>query len=214
MKKLIQKPWSGLRRFGTNRVIKTSYFWLAIVPIAAKFLLQLKQPFVFTLLGKEHTVWLDLPFSWYAFYFSAVAFAIGTALFDFFCPRMIKQYSSFGDFFRESSGARELLNHFWDLDKETRSDILPSLYQEAAIALGDRPEHPGDPTEFAILVQTMIRRVPREEMTDLFTTLREGQDHTRPRVRTTITICYFFGSLLFVVVFGQNVASVIHAWLR
>jgi hypothetical protein len=53
------------------------------VPLAAKFLLQLKQPFVFMLLGKEHTVWLDLPFSWYAFYFSAVAFAIGTALFDF-----------------------------------------------------------------------------------------------------------------------------------
>src|SRR5262249_15723647 len=147
-----------------------------------------------------------------AFYFSAVAFAVGTALFDIFCPRMIKQYASFGDFFRESSGARELLNHFWELDTNSRNDILPSLFQEAENVLHTSYEHPGGPTKLSILVQTMIRQVPREEITDLFTTLREAQDLTRPRIRTTITICYFFGSLLFVVVFIQNVGSVIHAW--
>ncbi len=211
---MIAKPWSSLRGFGTNRIIKTSYFWLVVVPIAAKFLLQLKQPFIFTLLGKEHTLYLDLPFSWYAFYFSAVAFALGTAFFDLFCPRMIKKYSSFGEFFRESSGARELLTHYWDLERQDRMNILPDLYQEAARATGVREPHPGDPTQFAILVQTMIRNVPREEMTDLFTTLREAQDYTRPRVRAAIAISYLIGGLLFLIVFAQNILSVISAWLR
>src|SRR5437764_13934173 len=103
-KKLGSVTWSDLRRYGTNRVLKSSYFWLAAVPIAAKLLLQLNQPLVFRWLGKEHMVFLHLPFSWSAFYFSAVAFSVASALFAFFCPRMIKQYSSFGEFFRESSG--------------------------------------------------------------------------------------------------------------
>src|SRR6266404_1085106 len=96
-KKVRAVTWSDLRGLGTNPVLKSSYFWLAFVPIAAKLLLQLKQPFVFKVLGKEHMLYLHLPFSWYIFYFSAVAFAIATALFGLFCPRIIKRYSSFAD---------------------------------------------------------------------------------------------------------------------
>lgn len=215
VKKLRGITWSDLRRFGTNPVLKSSYFWLAVVPIAAKLLLQLKQPFVFALLGKEHTLYLHLPFSWSLFYFSAVAFAIASALFGLFCPRIIKQYSSFGEFYGESSGARELLNHLWTLGKKTRDDLMPILYTEAATIRGiANPQHPGNPPALAIEVQTMIRRVKREEMTDLFTTLREAHDRRFLKVRITIMISYSVGFVLIGIVALQNLIWVSQALLR
>ena len=213
LNRLTPIEWSDLRRFGTSAVLKSSYFWLASIPIAAKLLLQLKQPFVFTFLGKEHTVFLHLPFSWYLFYFSAVAFATASALFGFYCPRIIKRYSSFGDFYGEGSGARELLSHYWSLDKKTREAVLPILVTETKAALGEQkyPAHPGNPTELAIQLQTMIRKVKREEMTDLFTALREFHDRRLPAVRVTIAIFYAIGFALITYVFLQNLVSVLKA---
>jgi len=210
-KKLSSITWSDLRRFGTNRVLKSSYFWLVMVPIAAKLLLQFKQPFVFGLLGETHTIYLNLPFSWYLFYFSAFAFSIATALFALFCPEMVKRYSSFASFYNESSGSRELLDHYVSLDEAARQESLPALYMEAARALEADPNeypHPGNPVEFAIMVQTMIRKVKREEMTDLFSTLRHWHDLRYPKVRRTIVILYGIGFNLIGIVLFQNLAWV------
>lgn len=60
----------------------------------------------------------------------------------------------------------------------------------------------------------MIRRVRREEMTDLFTTLREAYDAAWPNIRSAIVVCYALGFGLLLVVFCQNVASVAHVLLR
>jgi hypothetical protein len=196
-------------------VLKSSYWWLAFVPIAAKILLQFSQPFVFTLLGKEHTIFFRLPFSWYVFYFAAVAFAIGTGLFSLFCPRMIKRYSSFAEFYRESSGAQELLEYYFSLNKEQRGDVLPQLAWEVSHSLEIRnPTRPADPTEFAISVQTQIREVKREEMTDLFSILRRAHDSRAPRIRIAVVVSYSIGFVLITIVALQNFAWVCRVLLR
>src|SRR5438094_6474286 len=87
--------WTALRRFGTSRVLRTSYFWLFFVPIAAKLLLQLKNPLHLDIFGEIHVVHFTLPFSWYCFYFAAIAFSAATLLYSTFCPKVIKEYSSF-----------------------------------------------------------------------------------------------------------------------
>lgn len=209
IKRLSRIKWSDLRRFGTNPALKSSYWWLAIVPIAAKILLQFNQPFVFTLLGKQHTIFFRLPFSWYLFYFAAVAFAVGTGLFSLFCPIMIKRYSSFADFYRESSGAQDLLEYYFSLDKHRREDALPQLAWEARRALGIKDTtRPADPTEFAISVQAMIRQVKREQMTDLFSILRRAHDTHAPRIRVAVVLFYSIGFVLITIVGLQNFAWV------
>jgi hypothetical protein len=212
-KKLNSITWSDLRRYGTNPVLKSSYFWLAAVPIAAKLLLQLSQPLVFHWFGREHTVFLHLPFSWSAFYFSAVAFAVASGLFALFCPRMVKQYSSFGEFFRESSGARELLDHYFSLDKASREDVLPGLYVEAhhALRIPQPRIGPRDPTALQIEAVSTIRRVKREEMTDIFSTLRHAHDKRFPLVRKTVVIFYAIGFVLIGFVALQNLIWVTKA---
>jgi hypothetical protein len=208
-KRLDHITWSDLRRFGTNRVLKSSYWWLAIVPIAAKILLQFNQPFVFTFFGKEHTIFFRLPFSWYLFYFAAVAFAIASGLFSLFCPKMIKRNASFADFYRESSGAQELLEYYFSLDKDQRNEVLPQLALDARRALGIQDNtRPSDPTEFAISVQTQIREVKREEMTDLFSILRRAHDAHAPKVRIAVVLAYSIGFVLITIVGLQNFAWV------
>jgi hypothetical protein len=182
--------------------------WLAAVPIAAKIVLQLNQPFAITFLGKEHILWLHLPFSWYLFYFAAVAFAIASGLFAIFCPKMIKRYLSFAEFYNESSGTRALLSYYWSLDHERRDNALPELYAEACRAFEavhlDLPRHPGNPVEFGITVQDMIRTVKREQLTDLFTTLQYWHDTRFPVVRATTFLSYCLGFALIAVVALQN----------
>ena len=41
---------------------------------------------------------LELPFSWYYFYFGAVSIALGSILYEFFCPELIKNYKNYGEF--------------------------------------------------------------------------------------------------------------------
>jgi hypothetical protein len=185
------------------------------VPIAAKLLLQLKQPFVFTLLGKEHTLYLHLPFSWYLFYFSAVAFAVATALFGLFCPKIIKKYSSFGDFYGESSGARELLSHCWSLDAVELHGLLPVLYTESVASGGQRqqPTQPKDPDALLAELQKIVRTVKREEMSNLFSALRDSHDRRFPAVRMAILFFYTVGFVLITVAL-QNFAWVAKAVLR
>jgi len=91
-----------------------------IVPIAAKVLIQLKSPLEFSMFGQRHEISLHLPFTWYLFYFAAFAFAIASGLFGLFCPSIIKRYSSFGEFYGESSGSREMLHHYWSLPMTAR----------------------------------------------------------------------------------------------
>jgi len=206
--KLKTVKWSDLRRCGTSSALTSSYVWLAIVPIAAKIALQLKQPFVVTFFGKTHTLYAHLPFSWCLFYFAAVAFAVASGLFAIFCPKMIKRYSSFAEFYGESSGARALLTYYWTLDTESRDEALPELYVEAGRAFEaagrDIPRHPGNSAELSIVVQDMIRSVKREELTDLFSTLRFWHDRRSPKVRALTFGFYCVGFALITFVGLQN----------
>ena len=201
-KKLTAQSWSDLRRFGTNPVLKTSYFWFVAVPIMAKVLRQIEQPLTVPFLGKFHIITFDLPFSWYSFYFSAVAFAVASALFGVYCPQIIKRYTSFGEFYDEKNGPRALLEHYWSLPTEARFESLGDFDQELGFL--EHPRQQQSPTEIDFALATAIRQMRPERMPGVFSVIYSCSDATRPRTRGTIALLYVVGFLLLAWVAFEN----------
>lgn len=106
--------WSKLRTLGNNRIIKSSYFWMIMVPIAAKALDPMPDKLVFSWFDPDFQISLTLPFSWGLFFFASIAFAAATLIYSWKCPAIVKLYRSFNDF-REVAMERQLLHHFYGI---------------------------------------------------------------------------------------------------
>jgi hypothetical protein len=65
---------------------KSSYYFLVIAPIIVKALEKVNNPFFMKVGGSDIQINLEPPFSWYLFYFGAVAIVIGSLLYQIFCP--------------------------------------------------------------------------------------------------------------------------------
>ena len=89
--------WDVLARFGKSRAVKSSYIWFLVVPIVARWTSRLNEHLTFHVFGAELDLRLGLPFSWYAFFFAALAFAVATAIFQFRCPRIVQDHDTYAE---------------------------------------------------------------------------------------------------------------------
>ena len=105
-------PWSSLNYVGRTRALRTSYFWLLFVPLAAKALERFDAMVAIPFLGSKQMLTLSLPFSWQMFYFSSVAFAIATFIYTWKCPRIVRDYDRLSDFTEEGKGSRQILAEY------------------------------------------------------------------------------------------------------
>ncbi len=94
--------WLALRAWGSSRVVKSSYFWLLFVPVAAKAIGPLGDEHTFALFGSEFQLSLSLPFSWKILYLSGVAFALAHILYLVYCPPLIRLYRNFARYRAET----------------------------------------------------------------------------------------------------------------
>lgn len=113
--------WITIDSLGKLRFSKSSYYYIVIVPVLAKALEKIKSPVSFIFGDNEFLINIDLPFSWYCFYFGAVAIAIGSLLYQLFCPEIIKNYKNYGEFM--ASGESDAY-----LDRTVRKYEISSLY--------------------------------------------------------------------------------------
>ena len=90
--------WSTLRDIQHNRVVKSTYAWLFIVPITAKIFSKIDSELSFAFNNQTITFDLTLPFSWQALFFSAVFFVLANLSVSFFIPELIKKYKDFSEF--------------------------------------------------------------------------------------------------------------------
>lgn len=104
--------WSTLRSIGNSRAIQSASIWILVVPILAKTLSLVNDVATFSVFGGEITLNLALPFSLKAFFFGALAFAIGNLIWNIKCPRIIRSYRSFDDFLK-THGTERLLKSFY-----------------------------------------------------------------------------------------------------
>lgn len=96
--------WSQLEKLNAVKFIQTMYIWVFLLPILVKLILvklleHVGESARLTIFGYTFEALLSLPFSWIAFYFSALAFALANLIFQARCPSIIKDHRKKGDRF-------------------------------------------------------------------------------------------------------------------
>ena len=98
----ILSVWSALKKTESNRIVRSMYLWLILVPIIAKLMSKFNGPLNLTFSGNIYQFDISLPFTWGIFFFSALSFTFANIVFIIFAPSIIKDNDDYSDF--ESAG--------------------------------------------------------------------------------------------------------------
>lgn len=202
--------WINLRRLGESRMVQTSYIWMVLVPILAHTLEHVLSPVKVNVFGAEHLFNLTLPFSWYLFYFSALAFACGSLLYRIYCPAIISEFSNFREYMDSGGEGFRLVEEIEStlpMHVIHDSPIWKAFVLAADAHLGRDKEERGLNVESQIV--RGVRRMPIEGLVSIFFTIRSVVNHTHPRAIRTTVFFFGIGILLLGAVFVQNINFVI-----
>ncbi len=102
--------WQGLSSIGQERIVRSSFLWLIVVPLLAKCLAKFASEYTIHILGSSFTITVDLP------QVSAGRFSISVPLplplprpfMPCFVPTIIKDYKDY-DAFRRQDGLSQVL---------------------------------------------------------------------------------------------------------
>lgn len=92
--------WRALAVLGQSRIIRSSYFWIFFVPIAARVCRGIRVIEV-PLLKKTIELDVTLPFSWKLFFLSALLFSAASIIYSWRCPEIIKKFATPLEFFEQ-----------------------------------------------------------------------------------------------------------------
>ena len=220
--------WSSLRAFGTNRVVKSAYLWLVLVPIAGKFLSAVNDVADFQILGTQVSVHLSLPFSWKVFFFGALAFSFGNSIWQFCCPEIIRKHSNYSDFINQGRTVLDIKHyfletmfHFIEPGRAPFQEIQVQEHLKAFLkaATGKRFSmlNEKDLEFFMELSEIPTQNVDRilgyevakHKEPDLFHFVVKRSQNLRFFWLKTCTTCYCFGLLLLGINFCQSIWTVI-----
>ena len=188
--------WNKLRMVQNNKIVKSTYIWLAVVPIIAKFSSKLEDVISFNYQGKEYLIDITLPFSWQLFFFSSLCFVIGNVLYTWFSPDMIKNYIGFNDFTSSGRGFKHLI-------EQSIKEIRNSEDMGFKIQTTDK--------------MTLVagKKLYTDEEIEwkakkLFWEIYDKNNESHPWARTICGAFYLIGMILFTLVIMDNMYWVFH----
>jgi hypothetical protein len=185
--------WRSLRTWGNSKIVNSSFVWLAIVPVFAKFTSDLDNQIAIQAYGQALVFNLKLPFSWLCFYYGALLFGFAQVVFLLRCPPLIRQFEDFGEFERSGRGGRQLLKFCY---AEDLRDVVLSIV----------PKEWHNPLDSNFNANKGYWGVT-------FFAAQDRLDLRHPRSRVAIAICYAIGFGLWSWVFLQQVTYVLKATL-
>lgn len=216
--------WSSLRRLGNSRTLRSSYFWVAFVPIAAKVLYGMRETFTFHFHGHEYAFIVGLPFSWRIFYFAAVCFGGASFLYSLRCPRIIQDYNTFAEFDMRGKGSRELLQSLRDCvagamdvwssnySSERRADVLDRMFRRVVSDKTGQTQALGSSGSLDPIPHRTVDLVDVQDAPMAFSWIRDIADWTHYGARVACTVLYAAGFLLLLVILVQNFLFVMSHW--
>jgi hypothetical protein len=207
--------WSSLSGLGDNRIIRSSYFWFVFVPIVARITQQINEPLQKAFFGLSHTaVWIQLPFSWFMFFFAALFFSIATFLYSISCPEIIRRYPTPIAYYQAGNGILKLIDFFNRLPYEAQKNVFRMLSSEVTKALGAfELETVVEPNEEDLeKLRERMWRVEREQMNEIFALLYNRFDVSQHWMRCIITVFYYTGFALALCVAWQSIHFVWSMW--
>ncbi|UII69090.1 hypothetical protein LVW35_15460 [Pseudomonas sp. HN11] len=114
--KIFNRKWSQISHIHNTGAVKSLYVWLFIVPILAKALSEVPAEVNFLIAGQPIPIKMELPFSFFCFYLSAFFFVLSNLIFQFKCPQLIKDHSSWRSFAEHGKGKEHLSDYVDGLD--------------------------------------------------------------------------------------------------
>jgi hypothetical protein len=99
--------WDKLRTIQNSKIIGSTYVWLFVVPLVAKFLSKINDSIKITIDGNVYEFILTLPFSWESFFYSSLCFVLGNIIYLVLAPELIKDFKDYGEY----TGSRRNINH-------------------------------------------------------------------------------------------------------
>ena len=181
--------WSQLAKLNAIEFINTMYVWIFIVPILAKLLENTGSEVRLTIFEYTFEAHLTLPFSWVAFYFSALAFAAANLVFQARCPRIIKEQSNYSEFKRSNRGIEHLDSYLPEIGMNWEG-LRQSLERQDEYFSGVAE------VENPVMDDGLLRK-------QFWAAYAQG-DASRPVCKFVAFGLYTIGGVLILIVLGQN----------
>jgi hypothetical protein len=211
--------WSSMKVLGKSKVIQTSYLWLFFVPLAAKALANIPEQIFIPFYGETLTIKLSLPFSWKAFYASAVCFSTASLIFNVFCPAVIKKYDTFTDYEQKGTDSSRVIRSYlalyrqpikhWPFVGITDSDKNYFLTHVVKYNGKASDIKKGEKT---IPVDLLTMSIPRENLKVIYHHVMLEYDFYLPTMRALAYLLYIIGFITFGLVLLENMLYVYRLW--
>ena len=180
--------WSRLKSIGGHKFISSMYIWLFLVPLLANTLSNVGGSFPITVFNHTFEFKASLPFSWQAFFYSALFFTLANLIRLSFCPKIINEHSDYASFKRsEMTGS-----HLAEYESEFEIELL-------VVA---RKMH----------ITKLKTNMSKNDMSKIFWEIHEKANDTKKLAQYIAAIFYLFGFLLIGLVIFQNVNNVLTFW--
>lgn len=207
--------WDNLYSLGNSKILKSSYLWFFFVPVAAKFLSQFNFPISVTFWGTTHTLDPSLPFSWIMLYAASLVFSAASLGYSLKCPKLIKDYKTFSNYYQAGNGYMQIGSTIIEAasifeTKKNKARLIDMLKVAMLHAKIDTTKI--DEIEDEIIVNFIpkgIQLLPREELGDIFSLVSKASGKLYLGWRLALLSLYGIGFALLLILFIQNLTSVI-----
>jgi hypothetical protein len=216
MKKFLYKvpTWTKLKGLGTSKAVRSSYFWIIIVPVVSKFFSSLNDVVEVNLLGAVWALDTSLPFSLGMFYFSAVSFAVGSLIYTTFCPMGLDKYNSFEEYKEKGKSLESLISSMWLACVSTKFNWpFDTKPEQLRRFIRDFTNYDGEIRNLDLTPGPQIKIVNSGIKTDrekaAYFMVIDRWNHTSPIIRLVCWLCYGIGMIFFGIVLLENFTYVV-----
>lgn len=199
--------WSRLRRWGKNRAVRSSYVWIILVPLAARLSNTLDgMPKIF-----ESNSGGGVPLSWELGYFAAVSFSIGAAVYQIWCPSLIREYRDFAEFRSAGNGHLALVR--WIMatwTDETRRRQIASLLVNSYGTTASQAEISARLRGGMVQVEQCAEKIRFDDdgLGEAFIWVRHEAEKRSPVARILVALLMAIGSTCGAIVLSQGFRQV------
>ena len=113
--------WVNIKNLGDSKFVKSNYVWMFLIPSAAKIIAVIESKIndVFP----DQQIDLSLPFSWKLLFYTAISFAIGSIIYNIWCPKLIKFHDDFKDFTNTGRNLQSAIDYFEGMYKNSYRSV-------------------------------------------------------------------------------------------
>jgi len=186
--------WERIKTVAQLKPVKSMYIWIFIVPFVAKAFSLIDEKIPITVFSYSFELVTTLPFSWVAFYFSALLFALATAIYGVHCPKMLQDHNGYSSFNADGKNIFHLIGYAEEISYDL-SKLNEDLEQDTELA--DSVLSFSDPNSKDFVFRNAYRLIENQ-----------ARLH-KPKARRMIIIFYGIAGLLLSFVLSENILTVV-----